>query len=504
MTNPESPEHLETQPDVIARLERRLAHFRRITDYAPMMLWTTDETGAATYFNRVWLQFTGLEDADVLDGGWGQSLHQDYRAQTHRTFMEALNSRSQYRAEYPLRRNDGQFRNMLAIGEPLIDEAGEFLGYTGCTVDISDQKENEKVLSEFNGRLKKHATEISLLNELNDNLQVCKNVDETKPILKRYGTRIFPDVAVDICLFNESRNLVEPFVNWGTTQGNLPQVFAPDHCWALRKSKPHFENPLDEGQICPNFANCNHVNYICVPMMAYGEVVGNMHIDVGKQFEGLNDDAVLEKQNELSRLASHSSDQIALALANLKLRATLQYQSTRDPLTRLFNRRYMLETLEREIARAVRSQTALSVLMLDVDHFKRFNDSYGHEAGDLVLRELATVLRHAIRGSDIVARYGGEEFIVVMPDADTQVASGRAEEIRKRVASLTIDNRGQSLGNVTLSIGVSTLPANGESSEQLIGAADSALYNAKGEGRNCVVVAPATGPPMTLPSAIAS
>jgi diguanylate cyclase (GGDEF)-like protein len=178
-----------------------------------------------------------------------------------------------------------------------------------------------------------------------------------------------------------------------------------------------------------------------------------------------------------------------LALANLKLRETLHQQSIRDPLTGLFNRRYLEESLNREIHRALRTERSLAVVMIDVDRFKQFNDTFGHDAGDAVLRELGTFLQTHVRTSDIACRYGGEELTLIFPDADLEDAAHRAEALRQGIKELEITHRGQTLDQITISMGVSACPDCGTDGDDLIKAADAALYRAKKEGRDRTVVA---------------
>ena len=221
--------------------------------------------------------------------------------------------------------------------------------------------------------------------------------------------------------------------------------------------------------------------------MAYGEVIGNLHIDFTRSFADLNEEQRGERQSNIHELAAMASDQIALALANLKLRATLHYQSTRDPLTQLFNRRYLTESLERELCRAERSNLPVGVLIADIDHFKRYNDTYGHDAGDAVLREFGSLLRTLFRASDIPCRHGGEEFAIVLPDAPPDVVIARAQELCRRASAIEVEHLGNRVGRITISIGIAHYPISGTKFEDLLAAADRALYRAKSEGRNRVV-----------------
>jgi diguanylate cyclase (GGDEF)-like protein len=187
------------------------------------------------------------------------------------------------------------------------------------------------------------------------------------------------------------------------------------------------------------------------------------------------------------QLAQTVSDNLTLALTSLQLRETLRQQSIRDPVTGLFNRRYMEETLEREIWRAARSQGPVSIIMLDIDHFKQFNDTFGHEAGDVVLREIGACLRAQIRAEDIACRYGGEEFTLIMPAASIEVARHRAEHILDQVKRLAVHHHGHALGQITASLGVAMYPEHGETGEAVLAAADAALYRAKHAGRDRVL-----------------
>jgi diguanylate cyclase (GGDEF)-like protein len=182
-------------------------------------------------------------------------------------------------------------------------------------------------------------------------------------------------------------------------------------------------------------------------------------------------------------------ERYTLLLGNLRLRETLKIQSTRDPLTNLFNRRYMEEALEREARRADRKGASLGIIMADVDHFKTFNDSYGHEAGDMVLRELGAFLKKGIRQEDIACRYGGEEFVLILPDTSVENTRKRAEILRKAVKDGFRIKFRDNIFQITISLGAAVLPDNGLTPADVISAADTALYRAKAQGRDCVVVA---------------
>ena len=183
------------------------------------------------------------------------------------------------------------------------------------------------------------------------------------------------------------------------------------------------------------------------------------------------------------------ADHLGLALAKLKLQETLQNLSIRDPLTGLFNRRYMEESMERELRRAERKVKQVGVIMADIDHFKRFNDTFGHDAGDCLLREVAKVLARQVRGGDIVCRYGGEEFTIIMQEVTLAITQQRAEFLKESVRNLKVYQGDRALDPVTLSLGVAMFPDHGETYRAVLAAADVALYQAKQSGRDRVCLA---------------
>jgi diguanylate cyclase (GGDEF)-like protein len=219
-------------------------------------------------------------------------------------------------------------------------------------------------------------------------------------------------------------------------------------------------------------------------MMAQGEALGILHIQGGRDAQGRPEGLEDSKQ----QLAMTLAEQIGLALANLKLRETLRVQSIRDPLTGMYNRRYMEESLERELRRAARNYRPLGAIMLDLDHFKRYNDTFGHDAGDSVLREFGNFLQTRVREEDIACRFGGEEFVLILPDASLEVTRQRADQLREGVKRLQLQHRGQGLGPVTASLGVAVFPEHGANSDDLFRAADEALFQAKAQGRDRVVI----------------
>jgi diguanylate cyclase (GGDEF)-like protein len=194
-----------------------------------------------------------------------------------------------------------------------------------------------------------------------------------------------------------------------------------------------------------------------------------------------------------ARLGSACAEHLAIAIANMKLREGLRDQSVRDVLTGLNNRRYLLETARRELLRATRHKNPVSVITLDVDHFKKFNDNHGHDAGDTVLRHVGEILAAQFADDAVPCRFGGEEFVVMLPNVDVQAAAARAEELRGKIEALSIRYADGHLPRVTISAGVAAFPEAGATLMDVLRVADNALYRAKDSGRNKVEVSGATG-----------
>ncbi|MBD1834462.1 diguanylate cyclase [Cyanobacteria bacterium FACHB-472] len=340
-------------------------------------------------------------------------------------------------------------------------------------------QESQQQLKQWVGELEERSSEMTQLGELSDVLQVCFTLEEAYTVLAELVHRLFPQTVGGVFIINDSKTLVEAVATWGEHPARS-DLFAPTDCWALRRGRSYFLPNAKSRLHCQHFHSPLPNQTLCVPMMAQGEAIGTLQV-MATAPEQLS----AAKQQLATTVAEH----VAIALANLKLRETLKNQSIRDPLTGLFNRRYMEESLEREMRRAERNQQSLSIIMLDVDHFKRFNDTFGHEAGDMVLRELGQFLQGMIRASDTACRYGGEEFMLLLPEASIEIAGQRAEQLRLGAKHLNLEHRREPLGVVTLSLGIACFPQHGNTADAVIRAADAALYRAKAGGRDLVVIA---------------
>jgi diguanylate cyclase len=350
--------------------------------------------------------------------------------------------------------------------------------------DLSRQVAEYQRLQQELSAINREASRINATDEL---LQSCLSEDEANQIAIRHLSSEFPHWSGAICLTTPARDLIEVRAQWGNP-ALADNLFSPESCWGLRRGRITMLQADDAKLACAHIAQPVPAWAMCVPMMAQGETLGVLYLDSGRNGAAPPSDLRPLSENE-SRMVRTLAEHLALAVANLKLRESLRLQSIRDPLTDLYNRRYMEESLDRELRRAARREQQLSVLMIDVDHFKKFNDAFGHEAGDVLLRELGRLFRSQLRGDDIACRYGGEEFTLILPEANLASAVERAEQLCRIVSASAFQYRGRPLPPSTISIGVACCPQHATAREPLLQAADRALYRAKEEGRNRVVVA---------------
>ena len=352
-----------------------------------------------------------------------------------------------------------------------------------------DAQDHAESLNGLITELQLRTTQMTLLNEMSDLLQCCGTMPEAFGVITQSLRKLFSaSTAGAVFLFEGSRESAEAKVIWGR-EPVTESILAPGECWALRRGGPHWsENPGDP-IICQHLKNPVPASYLCLPMVAQGETLGILHVQYNRSESARGTEAFESLQESQKRLAIAVSGHIALSIASLQLRETLREQSLRDPLTGLFNRRFLQESLERELLRARRKNHPLTVAILDLDHFKRFNDIYGHEAGDTVLRSIASQLLAHFRGDDVVCRYGGEEFALVLPEATALQAGARAEQFRVSVRNLKVPFQRGLLGEMSVSIGVASFPEHAQTIEELLRTADSCLYQSKSGGRDRVTVA---------------
>jgi len=347
-------------------------------------------------------------------------------------------------------------------------------------------RRNNRALAATVRQLESFPRDGQALSRMAELLQSCTQRGEAYAIVRETGAQLFADSSGSLFIYRESRDVLEHVTSWGS--GRAPDTtLTPDECWALRLGSPHFV-PRTRAIRCRHVHE-NTESYVCMPVQGQGQVLGLLHIAVE-----VSPRSMRPARDAEQRLRA-MTDRVGPALANLKLRDALRELALRDGLTGLYNRRYLEDALNRELHRAQRNSKPVSVVMIDIDGFKHFNNKYGHDAGDFVLSALARAITKSIRPSDIACRYGGEELAVVLPEANLEWARKCAEQMRFAIRDTNLSHLGQSLPAPTASFGVAVYPANGTKPADLLKAADQALYRAKLEGRDRVCVAEEAAPP---------
>jgi diguanylate cyclase (GGDEF)-like protein/PAS domain S-box-containing protein len=362
-----------------------------------------------------------------------------------------------------------------------------------CNIrDITDRKHTADDMRKANDELlalvaalQGREREMKLLNRMAELLQTCTTQEEAYKVIALMARELFVGQSGCLASLRTWDQYLETVAQWGDDV--LPEaLFSLEDCWAMRRGQPYIVGDPQANLLCRHFIHDPSTSYLCVPLTVHGETLGLLSL-IGGTAESE------EHQADYLRLAVTVGEAIKLCLSNLRLRAKLREQAIHDPLTGLANRRHLEESLPRELHRAARARSALCVGMLDLDHFKGFNDTFGHDAGDSLLRELGRLLRERVRKSDIACRYGGEEFVLVLPDSSLSATFQKAEEIRLLVKKLQIHHRDQLLGSMTVSAGIAEA-CEGITARELLRQADEALYAAKHAGRDRVVLHEAQGP----------
>ena len=367
------------------------------------------------------------------------------------------------------------------------------LANQGLEQQITERKQTEEELREAHeslsvslDQLEFRNHEISQLSKMTDLLQSCYIMEEAYALISQFAQELFPSATGGVYLLNPSRKIAESVAVWGKSLSE--DVFAVEACWAIRSGKAYCVKDDRSACLCSHLKEAPSAGYFCIPMMGGGEIYAILHL---RNYRDGNSQPEVPRKQSLERqqqLAMSFADRAGMALANLKLREELRIQSIRDPLTNLFNRRYLEESLECALARATRKKSSVGVIMLDIDHFKFFNDTFGHDAGDTILREIGHFLQAHVRKEDVACRYGGEEFTFIMSESSVDSVMMRAEYLRMEVKILDVRHAGQLLGPINFSVGVAVSPEHGLTAKDLLKAADIALLCAKREGRDRTVV----------------
>ncbi|WP_277811702.1 diguanylate cyclase [Chromohalobacter canadensis] len=350
------------------------------------------------------------------------------------------------------------------------------------TLVATEKRTNRELAERVNVLVRDRTRDMRARHDLVEALQACRSTQEAQSTLRDQLPTVFANtLGGTLWCLDAQATAPHRICQWGEDQGDVDQ----GGCLTLRDGgiRDITLPATHAADVCPHLRTAHLGRHLCIPLKGTEEPVGVLHLHLASALdEADNGDPQAE-------FAKGAVEDMALSLSNVRLREQLEEASIRDALTGLYNRRFLDDTLTRELARAERQSGPLSVLMLDIDHFKPINDDHGHAFGDRALIEVADLLSDNVRRGDIVCRYGGEEFVIIMPGAGLAAARQRGEHLRHQVATLDIALDDGTPLHLTVSLGLACYPQHGEYAETLLHHADMALYGAKQGGRNRLAIA---------------
>ncbi len=445
----------------------------------------TDSLRRTLWINPAFSALTGYQLEDLLGKDPGEVLQgRDTDPDTAERIREATHHRQELRCEVQNYTRSGTAYWVDLRIVPVHDDTGRHTHYVSTLRDITERKSLEDQNEEMRQAEAMRQDERQLLAQTSEWLYSARSSDELMMVVRRAMHTLIPEADGALYVYATARDTLDLAASWGSMPAFTPRI-APDDCWALRRGRAY-----SYGMKAIEFP-CDHVHgdapppFFCLPIIAHGETIGLLHL----RFDGFEETGMLRHMREgvlrnRWELGLICAEQISLAIANVRLRHELHDRSVRDPLTGIWNRRWFLDAMQRALRRNSTTGNALSLILLDVDHFKRFNDDHGHDAGDLVLQAVGEVLRDHLPEHCQPCRLGGEEFVILCNDTDADAAAALAARIATALSSQTLQHDRSALPPVTVSGGIATAPHHGQTAEGLLRAADQALYAAKNNGRN--------------------
>ena len=470
-----------------------------ILNSATYLIIATDKNGVVVLFNHYAQKMLGYREDEVVNkltpALWHDQTEIENRAKelsqelgreispgfTVFSTKPLLNGSETH--EWTFIRKDGTTFPGLLIATILNSDSGKGMGFLGVIQDLTERKHIEQKLVKYTNDLERSNQEILLFNELSNKLQTCTTIEETYLPIKQYCQQALKVTKGILYILSKDSTQFESVIDWGYAQAQGVFSLQLEDCWALRKKKiyqaihPEVDMPCEH---MPSVIGL-HPAYLCIPIQSNIGPFGLLHIEIPKE----EADYIAWSKPGLINLIA---EQLGLSFTSIQLRENLRLQSVKDPLTNLYNRRYLEESIKQGIANAQRRHSSFVMILIDIDFFKKINDRFGHVAGDLVLKTLSQLFIESVRKGDVACRWGGEEFLLYFKNSTLDIIHAKAENIRQAVEKLQIRYEENWIENTTISIGVAAYPHNGLTLEALLASADKALYEAKNTGRNKTVI----------------
>jgi len=464
-----------------------IRHMALVVEHSTDVIVLTDTKGHLTWANPAFSKLTGYALEDILGKKPGSILQgSGTDPETRKRIGENLKRRTPVRAEILNYSKTGTPYWVELHISPIYDEDGKHTNFMSVERDITDRKRLEQIAERQQVIEEQRRIERRLLSEISEWLYACKSIDELLDVVSKGMEKLIPEADGCLYLYSNSRDVLEGACSWNGAKAE--QTIEADDCWALRKGRAYTYGVNQLSFSCAHAEQDPPYPYFCLPIIAHGDTIGLMHLSFKNITLADAKTEDVQRQIENHReLALIYAEQVSLAIANVRLRDELRDQSVRDPMTGLLNRRWFMDNCRRELTHSVQRRQPLSLISLDVDQFKAFNDNFGHDAGDLVLRHVAQTLAEHCDGPATACRIGGEEFVVLAPGFGLDKATELAEWLRVKVADIALNYAGQALPRVTVSAGVAQVTGPVNSIQGLMQAADEALYAAKRGGRDRVV-----------------
>lgn len=479
---------LQLEIELRKQSEYELLKLSRAVEFSPVSIIITDNAGLIEYINPKFTQVTGFGLSEIKGKTPRILKSGETPPEAYQQLWSTISSGREWFGEVHNRKKDGELYWEKAAISPIADASGHITHFLGILQDITQEKLAKEELGRYHAQLadslaalQSQTRDLTLLNQMNELLQTCLTVNEAYQVFALKAEEMELGAGGALAIVSQKGRFLETVARWGMDV-HIHDVFDIDSCWAMRRGQRHEVPDPSRDMVCEHFHERPTSGYMGLPLIVQGEALGLLHIHTNRA-------CTPERRMRLTQLSVTVGEALTLALSNIRLREALREQATRDPLTGLFNRRYLDETLEREILRALREKKPIAAAMIDIDHFKQFNDTHGHEAGDRVLTEVSHCIRANLRQSDIAYRYGGEEILIVMPASEAGEATKRIGEIAERLKNLNVAWGEKVLPAITISAGIASMPQHGASADAIIRAADHALYAAKQAGRNRACIA---------------